>query len=151
MVARMDEGSREAVGPVDLTLLEFPRASFDGEIAAELADLVDREIVSIVDLVMISTDAEGNLEVVELADADPVIADRFAAVNGEVMWLLSDRDVAEAATRLQPGSIGVLVVWENRWARHLRHAVANAGGRLVVHDRLDPEEVAASIAASPGV
>jgi hypothetical protein len=150
MVASMDGDIGIDAGPVELTLLEFPRGSFGGEITAVLADLVDREIVSIVDLVMVSRDEAGNLEVIELADADPETARRFAAVNGEVMWLLSDRDVAEAAARLEPGAIGVLVVWENRWARHLKRAVTEAGGRVVVHDRLDPDEVAASMAASPG-
>lgn len=135
---------------MELTLLEFPRGSFDGEITAVLADLIDREIVTIIDLVMVSRDGEGNLEVIELADADPEIARRFAALDGEVMWLLSDRDVAEAATQLQPGAFGVLVVWENTWARHLKSTVANAGGRVLIHDRLDPDEVAAAIAASPG-
>lgn len=140
----------DAAGPVELTLLAFPRGSFDGEITAVLADLIDREIVTIVDLVIVSRDGEGNLEVIELADADPEIAQRFAALDGEVMWLLSDRDVAEAAMQLQPGALGVLVVWENRWARNLKQAVASAGGRVLIHDRLDPHEVAAAIAASPG-
>ncbi len=146
----VDTAGIEAMGPVEFTLLEFPKRSFDGEIAKELADLTDREIVSIFDLLLVSKDEEGSLEVVELVDAEPAIAEQFAEVNGEVMWLLSNADIAEAAKTLKPDTIGILVVWENAWARNLRSAVAHAGGRVVIHDRLDSDAVAASITSSSG-
>ena len=146
----VDTADIEAMGPVEFTLLEFPKRSFDGEIARALADLVDRDIVSIFDLLLVSKDDDGILEVVELVDAEPAIAERFAEVNGEVMWLLSDEDVAEAAKALRPATTGILVVWENAWARNLRSAVAHAGGRVVIHDRLDTDTVAASITSSAG-
>jgi hypothetical protein len=66
------------------------------------------------------------------------------------MWLLSDEDIAEAATSLQPGTTGIIVVWENTWARQLRSAVARAGGSVVIHDRLDSDEVATTIASTGG-
>jgi hypothetical protein len=36
---------------------------------------------------------------------------------------------------------------EETWARHLSSSVARAGGRVVIHDRLDVDAVAASIAS----
>ena len=147
----MDQAKRvETMGPVEFTLLEFPKRSFDGEIAEALADLADREIVSIFDLLLVNKADDGSLDVVELVDAEPAIAQRFAEVSGEVMWLLSGEDIAEAARTLQPNTTGILVVWENTWARQLRSAVAHAGGRVVVHDRLDADAVAASIASPAG-
>ena len=132
------------MGPVEFTLLEFPKRSFDGEIAKALADLADREIVSIFDLLLVSKDDDGSLDVVELIDAEPAIADRFTEVSGEVMWLLSKEDITEAARELRPNTTGILVVWENTWARNLSSAVGRAGGRVVIHDRLDSDAVAAS-------
>ncbi|HEU5112762.1 MAG TPA: DUF6325 family protein [Acidimicrobiia bacterium] len=147
----MDETARmEPMGPIEFVLLEFPKRSFDGEIAKALADLADRQIVSIFDLLLVSKDDDGSLEVVELVDAEPTIAERFAEVSGEVMWLLSKDDIAEAAGSLQPNTTGILVVWENTWARHLSSAVARAGGQVVIRDRLDSDAVAASMASSPG-
>jgi hypothetical protein len=140
----------EPLGPVEFTLLEFPRQSFDGEIAKELADLTDREIVSIFDLLLVTKDEDGSLDVVELVDAEPAIAEYFDHVSGDVMWLLSDEDITEAARTLQSNTTGILVVWENTWARHLSGAVTRAGGRVVINDRLDPESVAESIAATGG-
>jgi hypothetical protein len=140
----------DAMGPVEFTLLEFPKKSFDGEIARLLADLTDREIVSIFDLLIVSKGEDGGLEVVELVDAEPAIAERFSQVGGEVMWLLSDEDIAEAAKTLKPDTTGIIIVWENTWARQLRNAVAQAGGKVVIHDRLDSDDVAASIASTGG-
>jgi len=138
------------MGPVELSVLAFPGTTFDGTIAEALRDIVDRGIVSILDLLIIGKDAEGEAAVIELADADGAIADQFEKVDGEVMWLLSGQDIAAAAEFLEPNTTAVLVVWENTWARQLKGAVDRAGGRLLVHDRLDANAVAASIAASPG-
>jgi hypothetical protein len=140
----------EAIGPVELALVEFPNGSVDPKIVEALADLVGRGIVSILDLLMISRDDDGSLEVVELADAEGVVAEQFADLDGEVMWLLSADDVAAAAGTLAQGSTGVLVVWESSWARDLRSAVRGAGGRLLIHDRLDADEVASAMEATLG-
>lgn len=144
-------GHESPMGPVDLALVEFEDGSFDGEIVTALAELVDLGTIAILDLLMVSKQADGSVDVIELADAEKVIADRFADLDGEVMWLLSTEDVSAAADALQPGSIGVLIVWENLWARNLRAAVNRASGKLVIHDRLDPDEVAAAIESTTGV
>ncbi|MFZ0014346.1 MAG: DUF6325 family protein [Acidimicrobiia bacterium] len=141
--------NKESMGPVDLALVAFPGATFDGAISEALSDLVDRGIVAILDLLIIGKDDEGEVEVIELVDAGGDIAEQFEQLDGEVMWLLSDRDIAAAAESLEPGTTGVLVVWENTWARHVKTAIDRAGGRLVIHDRLDVEAVAESMAATP--
>jgi hypothetical protein len=140
----MDDSS---LGPVDFALLEFPAASFDGSIAAALADLADRDIVTILDLVIVHKTDEGGVEIVELSEAESRVTEGFERVDGEVRWLLSDRDVRAAADELATGSTGLLLVWENKWTRSLRDAIGRAGGRLVVQDRLDADEVAAAMAS----
>lgn len=139
------------LGPVEFALLEFSAASFDGSIAGALADIVDREIVSILDLLLVRKTPDGDVAVIELADAEAGVTAHFDALEGEVMWLLSDADVQAAATTLTPGSTGLLVVWENKWARGFRDAVVDSGGRLVIHEQLDSDQVADAIAATPEV
>jgi hypothetical protein len=139
-----------ATGSMELVLLEFTDSVYDGSMASALSDLVERRIVAILDLVILRKGPDGDIEVLELADADGAVADQFANLDGEVMWLLSDRDLATAAERLRPGSTGVLVVWENVWARELREAVGRSGGELVVHERLDTEAVLAAMRDSIG-
>lgn len=44
------------------------------------------------------------------------------------MGLLSDEDIAEAAGTLQPNTTGILMVWENTWARQWARAVSPPAG-----------------------
>ena len=140
----------DSTGPMELAVLEFADPAYDGSMASALSDLVERQIVAIVDLLILRKSSEGEVEVVELADAEGAVGDQFADLDGDVMWLLSDRDVAAVADYLEPGSTGVVVVWENVWARQMREAIARSGGRLVVHDRLDTEEVLSAMRDSSG-
>jgi uncharacterized membrane protein len=135
---------------MELAVLEFADPAYDGSMASALSDLVERQIVAIVDLLILRKSSEGEVEVVELADAEGAVGDQFADLDGDVMWLLSDRDVAAVADHLEPGSTGVVVVWESVWARQMREAIARSGGRLVVHDRLDTEEVLSAMRDSSG-
>lgn len=147
--ASMHSNPTSEMGTVDLAVVEFSTAKFDGSIADALANIVDRDLVRILDLVLVEKTANGELNVIELADADNYITDRFDAVQGEVMWLLSDADVNGAAAHLAPDTTGLLIVWENTWAREIRRALLDSGGRLVVHDPLDIDTVARAIAATP--
>lgn len=140
----------DSTGPMELAVLEFADPAYDGSMASALSDLVERQIVAIVDLLILRKSSEGEVEVVELADAESAVGDQFADLDGDVMWLLSDRDVAAVADHLEPGSTGVVVVWENVWARQMREAIARSGGRLVVHDRLDTEAVLSAMRDSSG-
>ena len=55
-------------GPVDFVLLEFPRDGLTGEASRALMDLVERGIVRLYDLLVISKDQNGAVEVLELTD-----------------------------------------------------------------------------------
>jgi uncharacterized membrane protein len=138
----------ESTGPVEIAVIEFPGSKFTGEIAPALAELVNDGIVTIIDLVFVTKDDDGTVAGVELADIEEEIANAFDSVDGEVSGLLSDEDLQIAGEALSPGSSAVLIVWENTWARRLVSAIRGASGRLVAHDRLDAETVAAALAAS---
>ena len=52
----------DELGPVDWLVIEFPGSRFNGEIAPILTDLVDREIIRVLDLVVLRKDDDGTLE-----------------------------------------------------------------------------------------
>jgi uncharacterized membrane protein len=58
------------LGPVDYLVVEFPadEANFSGEMAAELRSLVDRELIRVLDLVILRKEPDGSVEVAELTD-----------------------------------------------------------------------------------
>jgi Family of unknown function (DUF6325) len=133
-------------GPIELAVIEFPGSNFTGEIAPELADIVGRGIVTILDLVFVTKQLDGSVTSMELANLDEQYAAPFKALEGEVNGLLSEADLQTTGAALSPGSSAVVVVWENTWARRLATAVVRSGGRLVAHDRLDAEAVQEALA-----
>jgi Family of unknown function (DUF6325) len=134
------------VGPVELAVIGFPETRFTGAIAPALADLVEGGVVSILDLVFVTKDNDGNVAGIELSELED--SSSFDQVDGEVNGLLSEEDLQAASELLAPGSSAALIVWENTWARTLVSAILEAGGHLVAHDRLDAETVQQAMAAA---
>ena len=62
----------DVLGPVDYLVVEFPadKANFSGEMAAELTTLVERQLVRVLDLVLLRKELDGSVETAELADID---------------------------------------------------------------------------------
>lgn len=138
--------AEESRGSVELAAIAFPGSKFNGDIIPALADLVDSGVVAILDLVIISKSEEGgviSLEIGEMEDGG-----MFDELDGDVMGLLSAEDIETAGQLLEPGNTAALIVWENMWARKLIGAIRDAGGELLVHDRLDAETVNAVMAMS---
>jgi uncharacterized membrane protein len=133
---------------VELAVIEFPGSKFTGEVVPALADVIERGIVTILDLVFITRDLDGSITSDELINLEGEPAIAFKALEGEVNGLLSDSDLEAAGAALTPGSSAVLIVWENTWARELTSAIGRAGGLLVAHDRLDAATVQEALAAS---
>ena len=142
----MGDNGSAPVGPVEIAVLEFPGSRFNGEIVPALAELVDTGVVAILDLVVITKDPDGAVEVLELIDMGDEDAAVFDELDGDVIGLLSEDDLAAAGGLLEPGSTAAVIVWENTWARKLVAAILDSGGRLVAHDRVDAETVNLALA-----
>lgn len=121
-------------GPVDFVLLEFPRDRLTGEASQALADLIESGVIRLYDLLVISKDSEGGVEVLELGDPSGV--DGFAYFSGARSGLLGDEDVEEAASAMQPGTVAALIVYENSWAIPFVAAARNSGGELIASARI---------------
>lgn len=134
--------------PVEVVVLEFPGSRFNGDIAPALKQLVDDGIVRILDLVFITKDDDGTITALELSEVDEDVAAPFDDIDGEVSGVLAEEDLEVAGDALSPGSSALMIVWEDTWARRVVDAVAASGGRVVAHDRLDVETVAAALAES---
>ena len=68
----MEASDTDVIEPVDYLVVEFPAetAKCSGEMAAELTSLVDRELVRVLDLVLLRKDLDGSVEAAELVEAD---------------------------------------------------------------------------------
>ena len=59
----------EDMGPIDWILVEFSGPP-TGAVAPHLLDLVDRGLISILDLVLVRKEADGEITLVEMTDID---------------------------------------------------------------------------------
>jgi hypothetical protein len=134
------------IGPVEYVLATFVDGKFRGEIAGALADLVDRGLIRIIDLIFISKAADGSIIAQEIDALDPAEAGAYTTLDGEYGGLLTENDLAVAAERLEPGTAAGLLVWENVWATEFASALRNAGGEVIAYDRIPREDVEAAFA-----
>ncbi len=134
-------------GPVEWISLAFPGPTLDAAIAPALADLVDSGTVRVVDAAVLHKDADGEVTGGELEDE---AGDAFRGVDGDVLELLSDADLAQIATTLQPGTTTLVLLWENRWAAAFGAAVGQVHGTVVASDRVPREAVDRARAARAG-
>jgi hypothetical protein len=113
-------------------------------LAPALAELVEREAIRILDLVVVVKSAGGAVTQLELDDVDGMAALR--ALDDGIGGLLSDHDIELASLALRAGSTGVILVTEDRWAEPLSAAAQRAGGQIVAGDRIPPAWVETVIA-----
>lgn len=140
MTAPIDE-----LGPVDYVVVEFPGSNFKGEILPELAGLVERGIVRVLDLVLITKEEDGTFDAFEFGDIDDGVLGELREVERELADLLSEQDVAQVAQALAPGSTAALLVYENLWAAPFASAVRRAGGQLVANGRIPTQALLGAI------
>jgi Family of unknown function (DUF6325) len=146
----MDE--TEVLGPVDYIVVEFPKdkANFKGEIADELIALVNRDLVRVLDLVILHKNDDGSIEVDELDDVAEESVGELARLEGDLGMVLAADDMEHLANAIEPGSIAGILVWENRWAGPFGAAVRRAGGQLVASGRIPTQALLAAVAADNG-
>lgn len=130
-----------AIGPVEYIIVGFPGNQFNGDIAPELAKLVESGTIRILDLVFITKDAEGNVATIEVDELGDVSV--FADFDGELSGVISEQDVNYAASGLEPNSSAALLVWEDLWAAPFVQALRASGGYLVEGSRIPMELIEA--------
>jgi hypothetical protein len=134
----------EEIGPVDYAIIAFPGNQFRGEIGPALADLVDSGTIRIIDIAFVLKDEGGNTVAMELTELDPDVQAALESAGVEVGGLFNEDDLQDAADGLPPNSSAALLVWENVWARKVAQSMRDAGGELVVFERLPHEVVQAA-------
>ena len=137
------------LGPVDYVVVAFPagQADFSGEMASELATLMQSNTVRVLDLLMLTKDADGTVAASELRDADDSEVGQLRAAEADLAVLLAESDVEEIGGLLEPGSAAAVLVWENTWAAPFGSAVRRSGGQLVTSGRIPTQAILAAIEA----
>ena len=142
-----DDTDIDELGPVDWIVVEFPGSKFNGEIAPALADLVERDLIRVLDLLVLKKESDGVLEAFELSDLDEAEVGGLRSFEHELAMLLSEDDVTAVAAAVEPGSSAAVLIWENTWAAPFASAVRRAGGQLVASGRIPIQAMLAVVEA----
>ena len=140
----------ESMGPIDIALLEFPDSAPTGEVATELFAAAESGVIALYDIIAVRKLADGSVEGFEVSELDDGVVSMsvFASARS---GLLDDDDITEAGSVLEPGSMAVVLVYENTWAAPVTAAAHRAGGELTASVRISALDVERQLDALEGV
>ena len=127
-------------GPIDFLALEFKTDQLTGEGMAELIELVEKEIVRVIDLVIILKDEDGEVQVLEIEELDPETLAIFDPLDVEVSGIIQMEDIELIAAEMENNTTAALLLYENLWAIKFGEAITRSSGRMLMFDRI-PFEV----------
>ena len=128
-------------GPVDFVALEFKGNQFKGEILPALMDLMNREIVRVIDMIVVKKDADGTVTHQEMQEHDGAVLAVFNPLKAEINGMIQVEDIQMIGEKLEPNTTAAVILFENLWAINFVKAVENANGRSVMHIRIPHEDV----------
>jgi rRNA maturation endonuclease Nob1 len=133
--------SGRIMGPVDALIVKFPGNKFTGEIIPELADLVQKGIIRVIDLVFIMRDETGQLVKVEAKDLEGEMGNAYRELARHTDEWFSEADIEVFAEGLAKNSSADFLLFENVWAIRFKEALKNAHAELVDMGRIPPETI----------
>lgn len=138
----------EELGPIELVAVEFP----DGQIIAEgfrqLAELVDKGRIKVLDLEFVSKAADGTVAAVEIADlgeVDGIDLAQFAAVSS---GLLDAGDIDAVGAEIANGSLAAILVYEELSLLGVLAAWSTAGATILTEAHIEPDDILAALDAA---
>jgi hypothetical protein len=132
-------------GPIDFVMLEFTGNRLTGRAAEELLRLADNGTIRLFDVLFVGKSPDGEIYAVDMAAevvAETIGVDRLAGARS---GLLADDDISAAAEAMRPGTLAVLIVYENAWAVPFIAAARESGGEMVATMRIPSDEVMAAL------
>ena len=149
------------IGPVQLLAIGFnPDARFEGRIMDELESLERHETIRILDLLFVGKDSEtgdllaldyqgeelgaivGALLGFEFEDDGELKGASTEVTEGHAFGI-SRSEIQTIAASLKPGSSAGFLLVEHVWARDLKGAIRDAGGKPLGEGFLTPEALGA--------
>jgi len=143
-----EQGGEVVTDLVEYLIVAAPDVASLAPVAEALSGLVRAGTIHLLDVVVVVRDGDGAVDVLEVESLESMAALR--EVEGELGGLLSEHDLELAAFAVQPGSAGMVLVTEDRWAGPLSLAARHAGGLIIAGERIPAARVEAALADRPG-
>ena len=164
----------EEFGPIQIMVVGFEKANFEGKVLGELKRLKELDIVRLVSLVVVEKDVDDNITAVQISDLTDEEREELGALAGALVGLgaegteegmeagmlagaemaeegaLADELMWSVADTIPLGTTAAVALLEHRWAIPLRDAIRDAGGVPLADSWIHPEDLIALGAASAG-
>ena len=127
------------LGPLEYTVIGFDGNNFSGQIADEISRVVESGTISLVDVVFIMKDGDGDVAIVELDNTEDPRFAGFAPLIENLGGLLTSEDVELLAEGLPNDTAALVLLFEHRWAVRNKEAMGAAGGFLISRETISPE------------
>lgn len=130
-------------GPVELYLVGFEGDRPAPAVMQALTDQLSTGLVRLLDFVIISRSADGDVTVTEVEDE----SDEYGLGDVELgaLGITGDDDIEELAALVEPGTSAAVVALELAYARELASKLAASGGVVLSSERI-PAPVVNAIA-----
>jgi hypothetical protein len=123
-------------GPVDVVVLAFGEARFDGSAAAELKKQAEAGTIRVLDVIVLQKDEAGQCWWIKVSDLPPDQAAGLELIEAEFGGVFDEEDAALLCEGMVPGSALVGLAIENTWAVKLTNAIHAEGGELAFNFRV---------------
>lgn len=131
-----------ALGPVDLAVIGYPPdAPRTGEAIPIFVDLVKRGIIRVLDVKGIRKETDGSFSGFDVTDAEQGGTPDLIAFEGAQTGMIGDDDLRVAVEAMEPGTVAIMIVFENRWAAPFVSAVHRNGGQLLAYERVSAQDL----------
>jgi hypothetical protein len=124
---------------VEYFVVGVPDLESLGAIIPAMRELSEAGTLRLLDWIVVERDADGTVILPELATSGLLPA--LEQISRDAAGLLSGHDVALAASVLPPGTVGLVLVSEDRWAEPLATAMRRVGGRVIAGERIPSSRV----------
>ncbi len=119
-------------GPVELHLVGIEGDRPDPGVVRALGDLLEGGLLRLLDFVIITKSASGEISVVEVDDE----GEAFGGLEPAATGVVGDEDIEEFAEHVESGSSAVLVAFELVYARTLAEKLDASGATVLRSERI---------------
>lgn len=127
------------LGPLEYTVIGFEGNQFNGDIAREIARVVDAGVIRLVDVVFMIRDVDGTSAIIEIDNKDDPRFAGFAPLLEGLSGLLTPDDLDTIASGLPVNTSALVLLFEHHWAVSIKEAIQDAGGFLIARETVAPE------------
>lgn len=126
-------------GPIDYIIVGFEGNKFDGSILRAIGDAIDKGIINLIALSVISKDAAGSVSTIDIAGMGDEYVMEFTSKYKPTNDAVSQDDINEVADLIENNCTAGLLAVEHVWAIPLKKALIDANGVLLAEGRIHPD------------